>query len=117
MWMWMMCGTKTCMGVACDTYSKNQAERKKSIKNEKKLAAEFREQLVIAALTPYLYSEYTACKDYPKMCKYEELTKAAIVALNSRDITGMNRWVKQGIRAYLFLEGGILYSLLLVCLV
>jgi hypothetical protein len=39
---------------------------------------------VVLALSPALHAEYLAAKDYPKHLRYEELTKAAIVALNSK---------------------------------
>lgn len=68
-----------------------QVELRKSEKNDKKAAIEAREQLVTVTLSPYLYCEYVACKDYTKMYQFEQLTKASIVALNSRDIAGMNR--------------------------
>lgn len=39
---------------------------------------------MVLALSPALHAEYLAVKDYPKHLRYEELTKAAIVALNSK---------------------------------
>ena len=39
---------------------------------------------VVQALSPALHAEYLAAKDYPKHLRYEELTKAAIAALNSK---------------------------------
>jgi len=42
-----------------------------------------------------LHQQYIKLKIYLKQLKYDELTKASVVALNSRDIPGMNRIIDE----------------------
>jgi hypothetical protein len=70
---------------------KEQAEERQAKRNESKAAANLREAQVIGVITPELHQQYVKSKIYLKQLKYDELTKASIVALNSRDIPGMKR--------------------------
>ena len=71
--------------------AKAQAEERQVKRKESKAAASLRDAQVVGVLTPELHQQYIKSKLYLKQLKFDELTKASIVALNSRDIPGMNR--------------------------
>ena len=70
---------------------KAQAEERQTKRKESKAAAGLRDAQVIGVITPELHQQYLKSKIYLKQLKFDELTKASVVALNSRDIPGMNR--------------------------
>ena len=74
---------------------KTQAEERQNKRKESKAAAGLRDAQVIGVITPELHQQYLKSKIYLKQLKFDELTKASVVALNSRDIPGMNRIIDE----------------------
>ena len=74
---------------------KAQVEEKQNKRKESKAAAGLRDAQVVGVITPELHQQYVKLKIYLKQLKYDELTKASVVALNSRDIPGMNRIIDE----------------------
>ena len=74
---------------------KAQVAEKQNKRKESKAAAGLRDAQVVGVITPELHQQYIKSKIYLKQLKYDELTKASVVALNSRDIPGMNRIIEE----------------------